>query len=172
MKTTRRKGSDWSLETLEPGRVIEFDYPAVNRYGFDLEYVRRKVRVEKVQDLRQSPLRPADFLVDPFKRRGLFLITGEDVDLGAGRQYYVEAMRRRGPLPFLRLGLIDPEEPTDLVEWIAEPFAPCLAEMRTMVDVVRHYQVWASAEDIALELAVFVYGIHSSAPASAAVRPM
>lgn len=129
----------------EIGEVIEFLYPAQNKFGVPLEYRRRIVEIREIHDFREfaNPLTLEDFLRRPLIRRGKLLLIGQDLELGQQRRFYLEAMRRPDEMPpampLLRLGLTDPEEPADSPEFFGPAFYPDTFNRRVMLHAVREW---------------------------------
>ncbi len=93
---------------IAPGSLVEFRYPAANCHGVLPRWERRRLRIQKVRDIRAEPLDPFTLAVSPALRRGQLLVTGLDLDKQAERSFYLDSMAD--------LGLAATEEP--------EPAAP------------------------------------------------
>lgn len=144
MKTRHQQGA-FDVESLEQGRVIEFEYPVCNNFGVPLEFLPRRICVESVEHLN-APLKAADFIKRPYCRRGEVLVTGIDVNLdslnyGKIERFYPEAMRGgSGEFASFRLGLFNPEEPGEMVDELGRVFGPTLFERQLMHRAVLYFQ--------------------------------
>lgn len=83
---------------LEPGQVYRFLYPRHNFHGVVSDLEPRRVRVVSLRDLHAQPLDPQTTSTQPLLRRGRWLMTGEDLDKGAERTFYVDAMQEPVPI--------------------------------------------------------------------------
>jgi hypothetical protein len=77
---------------LVPGHAYSFEYPRYNYPHLPDKRQVRRVAVSSIRDLRQVPLDPLTAKRNPSLKRGRFLITGEDLDLGQERSFYIERM--------------------------------------------------------------------------------
>ena len=78
---------------IEVGQVIEFSYPRHNYLGVaNRSRERRRLRIEQIRSLDQSPLAPITLSSDPLLCRGRRLVTGYDLRRRAERSFYVEQM--------------------------------------------------------------------------------
>lgn len=146
---------------LSSGQEIAFDYPSHNILGLPLEYVRRRVRVESTQDVAAEPLEAAAFFRRPLVRRGSLLLFAHDLDLDLPRKFWVEAMQQvdqpgDAELPSYRLGLYDPEESDELVDWVGRIFRPTVRDRLVMRDaIVRCEEMLREKQETDLRLAAF-----------------
>lgn len=85
------------VSSVKPGAIIRFDYPAANYRGARPRLEPRAVRVVEVRDLVAKPLDPTTVAIDPELARDRYLVTGQDLDRGAERSFYLASMRRLRP---------------------------------------------------------------------------
>lgn len=142
---------------LIPGKELRIEYPSHNRLDIPLEYVERRIRIAEVHDHHSQPIAVAGFLTRPLVRRGSILILADDLDLGGPvRKFWLEAIRGAGELPNHQLGLYDPEQPTELVDWIGKPFRPTVRDRLRMRDAIERFrQLEAERGPCGLQLAAF-----------------
>lgn len=127
--------------TITVGKTLAFDYPACNRLGLPLEFIRRAIVVEETIDLLYEPLSLEEFLQDPLHRYGRSLVTGIDADSGEQASFYHEAMYRRRPLPALRLGLFDPSSSGEgPLSFIPRLFPATVEARRHLAAVILDFQ--------------------------------
>jgi hypothetical protein len=141
-----------------PGRSLRIEYPSHNRLDLPLEYVERSIAIVAVRDFRQEPLDVSDFLSRPMIRRGSILLFADDLGLGyrGRRRFWLEAIRGVAPLPHYRLGVYDPTDPLNSVEWISRPFAPTVRDRRAMVRAIgRFFDAVGKACEAGLRLRAF-----------------
>jgi hypothetical protein len=81
-----------SLNGLEKGKVIRFDYPAHNYAGARRKMERRHLRVRDVRRLADQPLDEVTVKMNPALNRGEILVDGEDLDKDDRRMFYFERM--------------------------------------------------------------------------------
>lgn len=122
---------------IEIGKVIHFQYPAINKLGVPVEYRWRHVLVTGIRYLDEEPLSLQAIIDRPLKRRGHLLITGIDRELGLERMFYTSAMRGQSP-ESLQLIVVDDDE-QDSHEPVSREFLPTPADrqalLRTMADL-------------------------------------
>ncbi len=82
---------------IEPGMLIEFEYPSCNYRDIRLRFERRRLRVERVRNLADEPLDPFTLEADARLARGSTLVTGLDLDKRRERSFYLESMREVQP---------------------------------------------------------------------------
>lgn len=121
----RASGKARSMKcTFEVGQVVQFSYPAANYLGVKKRWEQRRLLIEKVRDLSTQPLEAETLEADPLLDRGGVLVTGIDVDRGAERSFYTNAMREPATvsadpehdLPPLRVTIVDETKPARVVE--------------------------------------------------------
>lgn len=78
---------------FEPGRDYEFSYPRHNFHRIRSRLETRRLRVTNVRDVEKEPLDPVTVAMQPLLNRGRYLVTGQDLDKGAERTFYVEAIQ-------------------------------------------------------------------------------
>lgn len=78
----------------QPGHAYAFLYPRHNFHGVLSSLEPRRVRVIEIRDLKDDPLDPETFELQPLVRRDRLLVTGEDLDKNAVRSFYVASMRK------------------------------------------------------------------------------
>jgi len=83
----------YNMEKIEPGMLIEFEYPASNHRGVRPRWERRRVRVDRIRLLDDDPLDPITKEWNPLVVRGARLIIGFDLDKRQTRSFYEESMR-------------------------------------------------------------------------------
>lgn len=131
------------METVAVGSVVRFEYPTHNRLDLPDEWLDRRVLVCGIENRWREPLDVNDFLRRPMLRRGATLIVGLDCDLPAkddqGRRFYFEAIRGE-QLPGFQLGLYDPAEPADSIEFVGRVFWPTLRDRLLMQDAICLFQ--------------------------------
>ena len=74
------------------GKCIQFSYARHNYQGIDQQQEIRRVRITAIRDTRIEPLDEGTVTLRPTLLRGRWLITGEDLDKGEERTFYVERM--------------------------------------------------------------------------------
>jgi hypothetical protein len=79
--------------SFEVGTAIEFLYPAANYRRVRPRWERRRIRIDGVRRLADSPLDPLTLELEPELWRGETLVRGLDLDKGQERSFYVERMR-------------------------------------------------------------------------------
>jgi len=134
---------------LEVGRVVHFEYPAHNRVDLPLEWVFRRVRIVSYRFLAAEPLEAESILRRPGVRRGSVLIVGYDLDIGAERKFYLEAIRGY-TLPRFRLGLISPESPECGVSLFGPLFEANPAGVAKFTDAISRCLANPADEDLRL----------------------
>lgn len=87
------------VAALVPGRAYAFGYPRYNYQQLPEKRERRRIVVTVIRDLRQCPLDPRTAKLNPWLNRGRYLVTGEDLDRGQERSFYVERMTDVHELP-------------------------------------------------------------------------
>ncbi len=75
-----------------PGKCYSFLYPRHNYKGIPGKYEPRKLLVVSVRDLQKEALDASTAELNPTLIRGRWLVTGEDLDKGAERSFYVDSM--------------------------------------------------------------------------------
>lgn len=81
------------LSLFQPGNRCDFDYPRHNFHEVLSRYERRRIVVKDVRDMSAVPIDPVTVQLQPLLRRGRWLVTGDDLDRGVERSFYVESMR-------------------------------------------------------------------------------
>ena len=76
-----------------PGKCYSFLYPRHNYKGIPGKYEPRKLLVVSVRDLQKEALDASTAELNPTLIRGRWLVTGEDLDKGAERSFYVDSMK-------------------------------------------------------------------------------
>lgn len=130
--------------TTQPivGSVFEFWYPACNRVGIPLEWVKEQMLVTEIA--RVNYVNVDEFLKNPFLRRGPTVIRGIDLSLESKREIMLEAAVLDWIAPHqpkLQLALIDPSEPHDSLEPIGKKYAQKIRECRRLVEMARRFEV-------------------------------
>lgn len=74
------------------GCCIRFSYARHNYAGIDQQQETRRIRITAIRDTRQEPLDAETLTLRPTLLRGRWLITGEDLDKGVERTFYLERM--------------------------------------------------------------------------------
>jgi hypothetical protein len=74
------------------GGCVRFQYARHNFVGLDQQQEVRRVRITAIRDIRIDPLDEETFTLRPTLLRGRYLITGEDLDKGVERTFYLERM--------------------------------------------------------------------------------
>jgi hypothetical protein len=146
------------LAALASGKEMRIEYPSHNRLDLPLEYVWRHIRVVTVRDYRKIPLSTTGFVSRPLVRRGSILIVANDLELPGEpeRKFWLEAIRTDGELPCYQLGLYDPEEPDDAIDWLGKPFRPRVNDRLRMRDAIkRFYELENARGPCGLKLAAF-----------------
>lgn len=81
-------------------------YPARNRIGIPIEWMRRRILVDSIDNYAKVGLPVDEFLARPLLRRGIVLVRGRDLQNGGkARKLYVEATPDFY-LPSQRLGVV------------------------------------------------------------------
>lgn len=75
------------------GKVIEGLYPHANYRGIRQRLERRRLFVEGVREIEQEPLDPLTVKLDPLLDRSGVLVSGQDLDRGEPRSFYLGAMK-------------------------------------------------------------------------------
>ena len=83
---------------FQPGCAYRFHYPRHNYCQTPLATEVRRIIVESVRDTLYEPIEAMTISLNPFLRRGRWLITGTDLDKGDRRSFYLEAMNQIQPL--------------------------------------------------------------------------
>jgi len=78
---------------LEIGSQITFDYPRHNIHFVVSKLEHRRMEVDEVRVLKESPLDPITLEIQPLLRRGHTLVSGIDLDKHERRSFYLESMR-------------------------------------------------------------------------------
>lgn len=135
------------------GEVFSHWYPACNKMGIPLEWVRRDTLVRKIIDYSELCITPEMFLKRPLLRRGSILIYGTDVLLNKPRKFYLEATPDYY-LPKMRFGLFGPDD--SLVDWIGREYDPTRKDRQKMAEDVQRFQEWIDANPgIDLKLGIY-----------------
>lgn len=128
-------------------------YPACNKLGIPLEWVRRTTFVEAIRNYADQAITPEQFLERPLLRRGAMLIYGRDKLLGEPRKFYLEATPDFY-LPTLKIGLFNPDE--TLVDWIGTAYKPNRKDRTRMYDEVKKRMEWLARQpQLGLTLGIF-----------------
>jgi hypothetical protein len=77
---------------VKVGGCIQFNYARHNYAGIDQQQETRRVRITAIRDTRIEPLDSETLTLRPTLLRGRWLITGEDLDKGVERTFYLERM--------------------------------------------------------------------------------
>jgi hypothetical protein len=75
------------------GKVIEGLYPRANYRGIRQRLERRRLYVDRVRVLDHEPLDPLTLKLDPLLDRCGVLVSGQDLDRGEPRSFYLGAMK-------------------------------------------------------------------------------
>lgn len=86
------------VSLFQPGMRIAFEYPRHNFRGVLSDFQRRRAKILSVRDLAAVPLDPVTVEIQPLLKRSRWLITGEDLDTGRERSFYVESIRNAVPI--------------------------------------------------------------------------
>jgi hypothetical protein len=78
---------------MSVGHSYMFDFPRHNFFGVLSRLESRRLKVEKIRDLKSDPLDRVTVDIQPLLRRGRFMAIGEDLDTGEERSFYIESMR-------------------------------------------------------------------------------
>ena len=81
-----------SHRTLLPGHSYKFLYPSINFKCLISGMDERRLRVDRVRDTEIEPLVEETLYLNPFIKRGRWLVTGIDLDKMEERSFYVESM--------------------------------------------------------------------------------
>ena len=144
------------LRCAERGELLRFSYPERNRLGICPLWKPRTIVVESLTDTLREPIDPLAVEIEPLTRRGRWLVTGWDVELGAQRSFYWEAMRGVESAAWLALSVYDPcgADPCPL-----RPrglFAPTQRDRLFLADVLRRFRRrTAKRRDLWMNAAVF-----------------
>lgn len=134
------------------GEVFTHWYPACNKMGIPLEWVKRETLVSNIVDFSGGCITAADYLNRPLLRRGSILIYGRDVKIELPRKFYLEATPDYY-LPTLRLGLFNPDD--SLVDWIGREYDPTRKDRTKMFEDVQRYQEWIDRNALAMKLGIY-----------------
>lgn len=133
----------------------------------------RTMHVLKVRDTLTEPLDPYTILTDPDRKRGRFLITGLDLEEQKPRSFYWELMDdpivHGGTMQFeylpaeppqavatsFRLGLFDPCEPDESVEYVGPVYHSTPDDELVMRLSIAKYNALARKEGFPLCVGVF-----------------
>lgn len=85
------------MQSVQVGQVLEFHYPRHNYHQVHSKLERRRLLVQRIRDLAAEPLEPLTTQLDPLKRRGRLLVTGQDLDRRAERSFYLDSMQPAAP---------------------------------------------------------------------------
>lgn len=140
------------MKSPKVGEEFSHWYPACNKMGIPLEWVRRQTLVTEIRDYSTACIEPELFLARPLLRRGAILIYGTDVLLNKPRKFYLEATPDYY-LPTLRLGLFSPDD--SLVDWIGREYDPTRSDRAKMFDDVKRYQEWIQANEMNMKLGIY-----------------
>jgi hypothetical protein len=80
------------------GDGYEFFYPRHNFRLVPQSLERRRIIVTSIRDISSDPLDPETYSLNPMLQRGRFLVTGQDLDRGAERSFYLESMTDIRPI--------------------------------------------------------------------------
>ncbi|HEY4263364.1 MAG TPA: hypothetical protein VGM98_24590 [Schlesneria sp.] len=83
---------------LKAGSAYSFFYPRHNYAGIRSPLEQRCVLVISVRDTRAERLDPTTRRMNPRLNRGRWLMTGQDLDKGTERSFYVSSMRNIQPV--------------------------------------------------------------------------
>ena len=81
------------VSLMQPGRAYRFDYPRHNFHGVLSKFEHRRVLVLEVRDLAAMPLDPVTCEMQPLLKRCRYLVTGQDLDRGQERSFYLDSIR-------------------------------------------------------------------------------
>lgn len=84
-------------EQFEIGAEICFLYPRHNFFSVVSKLENRKLRINEIRDVTESPLKEITFEIQPLLRRSLILVTGIDLDKGEERSFYAASMQEISP---------------------------------------------------------------------------
>lgn len=82
------------LNDLTPGTCVEFLYPRHNFRAVKSRLELRRIKVDRIRNLRDEPLDPWTRENQPLLRRGRHLVLSLDLDKQLSRAFYWERMRR------------------------------------------------------------------------------
>ena len=143
-----------NLDDLQPGRLVRFEYPIRNFLDEPLTWTYRRIVIERVIDLANSPLNGKWIRKRPQIRRGRYLVIGFDLDREAKRSYYLEAMRGQEQLAWLSLCLFDPIN-KQIVEQPIRYYPPEVERREFLARLIRrHDEIACQQEDSFLTLCV------------------
>lgn len=138
------------------GGLLQFEYPERNRVNLRPVWRSRTIVVESITDTLRDPIDPRAVELEPLTRRGRWLLTGWDVDIGAERSFYVETMRGVWTPQWLSLGLYDPTDDGPLPLKICGMFAPTERDRLFLAEVLRRFrEKTAHRPDLWLNAGVF-----------------
>jgi hypothetical protein len=121
-----------------PGNVLTFSYPTDNRFRVRTRLTRRRLWVESVRDCERDPVDPLTTWLNPWLRRGRYLLHGYDLDLRRRRSFYLNSARsvRRIEIPVFRLGHYDPLDLSASVELAGPVFTDSAEDLQLARDVI------------------------------------
>lgn len=115
-----------------PGEIWVPSYPVHNRIGVPLEWIKRHILVEAVEDFSKTALCIDAFIARPALRRGAMLIRGRDVRLQSQRrQLYLEATPDFY-LPRLRIGIVAADG--TLLGWAGRPYRQETSDLQQLLE--------------------------------------
>ncbi|WP_397570688.1 hypothetical protein [Schlesneria sp. T3-172] len=76
------------------GACIRFEYPAHNFRNVTSKLEPRRLRITSIRDTAAEPVEEQWVALNPTLLRGRYLVTGEDLDKGEERSFYVERMEK------------------------------------------------------------------------------
>lgn len=141
------------------GSVVQFSYPADNRFGVRTKLTPRRFLVESVRDTELAPIEPWALTLRPDLRRGRVLVTGYDFDRLAPRSFYVSSARSIQPLEIAvkRFALYDPFDGLPVL-WIGAPWEESKKDPRKIKAAIeRFHDKTIDVRKVILSLGVFDY---------------